>query len=259
MITGKFARAIGPAPGCLKVDADADLVILSPELEVLRTFSTAFSTRGFSTNCCLGFVLFVVKRTIATAKPAISRRSTRSAKLADIRGPFAPLFCVSKTRAVGETSRGTAITPELSTISGALPSLTSADVIDDHRTKPSRFLTMAPAFRSATGLSRRNLVTAERCWIGCRCLMAGRSLSARPIAPVRSTPRSAKPLHEPGARVSRGHRQRTRRLELTEGNCRSCVESANFGLTGNPNILIFCGSTSPARKTAALCSFGARK
>jgi N-acetylglucosamine-6-phosphate deacetylase len=40
MATENPARAIGlEAKGCLKVDADADLVVLSPELEVLRTFS----------------------------------------------------------------------------------------------------------------------------------------------------------------------------------------------------------------------------
>ena len=40
MATENPARAVGfQAKGCLKVDADADLVVLSPELEVLRTFS----------------------------------------------------------------------------------------------------------------------------------------------------------------------------------------------------------------------------
>ena len=40
MATENPAHAIGlEAKGCLKVDADADLVVLSPELEVLRTFS----------------------------------------------------------------------------------------------------------------------------------------------------------------------------------------------------------------------------
>ena len=40
MATENPARAVGlKAKGCLKVDADADLVVLSPELEVLRTFS----------------------------------------------------------------------------------------------------------------------------------------------------------------------------------------------------------------------------
>jgi N-acetylglucosamine-6-phosphate deacetylase len=40
MATENPARAIGlDAKGCLNVDADADLVVLSPELEVLRTFS----------------------------------------------------------------------------------------------------------------------------------------------------------------------------------------------------------------------------
>jgi N-acetylglucosamine-6-phosphate deacetylase len=40
MATENPARAIGlEAKGCLKMDADADLVVLSPELEVLRTFS----------------------------------------------------------------------------------------------------------------------------------------------------------------------------------------------------------------------------
>src|SRR5438094_2693874 len=40
MVTENPARAIGlEAKGNLKVDADADLVVLSPELEVLRTFS----------------------------------------------------------------------------------------------------------------------------------------------------------------------------------------------------------------------------
>ena len=40
MVTENPARAIGlDAKGSLKVDADADLVVLSPELEVLRTFS----------------------------------------------------------------------------------------------------------------------------------------------------------------------------------------------------------------------------
>ena len=40
MGTENPARAIGlESKGCLKVDADADLVVLSPELEVLRTFS----------------------------------------------------------------------------------------------------------------------------------------------------------------------------------------------------------------------------
>ncbi|HET6887667.1 MAG TPA: N-acetylglucosamine-6-phosphate deacetylase [Candidatus Udaeobacter sp.] len=40
MATENPARAVGfEAKGCLKVDADADLVVLSPELEVLRTFS----------------------------------------------------------------------------------------------------------------------------------------------------------------------------------------------------------------------------
>jgi N-acetylglucosamine-6-phosphate deacetylase len=40
MATENPARAIGlEAKGSLKVDADADLVVLSPELEVLRTFS----------------------------------------------------------------------------------------------------------------------------------------------------------------------------------------------------------------------------
>src|SRR5262245_5578408 len=40
MATENPARAIGfEAKGCLKVDADADLVVLSPELEVLRTFN----------------------------------------------------------------------------------------------------------------------------------------------------------------------------------------------------------------------------
>src|SRR5437773_1874912 len=40
MVTENPARAIGlEAKGSLKVDADADLVVLSPELEVLRTFS----------------------------------------------------------------------------------------------------------------------------------------------------------------------------------------------------------------------------
>ena len=41
MATENPARAVGfEAKGCLKVDADADLVVLSPELEVLRTFSS---------------------------------------------------------------------------------------------------------------------------------------------------------------------------------------------------------------------------
>jgi len=40
MATKNPARAVGlEAKGCLKVGADADLVVLSPELEVLRTFS----------------------------------------------------------------------------------------------------------------------------------------------------------------------------------------------------------------------------
>ncbi len=40
MVTENPARAIGlEAKGSLKVDADADLVVLSPELEMLRTFS----------------------------------------------------------------------------------------------------------------------------------------------------------------------------------------------------------------------------
>jgi len=40
MATENPARAVGfEAKGCLKVDADADLVVLSPELEVLRTIS----------------------------------------------------------------------------------------------------------------------------------------------------------------------------------------------------------------------------
>ena len=40
MATENPACAVGfEAKGCLKVDADADLVVLSPELEVLRTFS----------------------------------------------------------------------------------------------------------------------------------------------------------------------------------------------------------------------------
>jgi N-acetylglucosamine-6-phosphate deacetylase len=40
MATENPARAVGlEAKGCLKVGADADLVVLSPELEVLRTFS----------------------------------------------------------------------------------------------------------------------------------------------------------------------------------------------------------------------------
>jgi N-acetylglucosamine-6-phosphate deacetylase len=40
MATENPARAVGlEAKGCLKVDADADLVVLSPDLEVLRTFS----------------------------------------------------------------------------------------------------------------------------------------------------------------------------------------------------------------------------
>ena len=40
MVTENPARAIGlEAKGSLKVDADADLIVLSPELEVLRTFS----------------------------------------------------------------------------------------------------------------------------------------------------------------------------------------------------------------------------
>ena len=40
MATDNPARAVRiEAKGCLKVDADADLVVLSPELEVLRTFS----------------------------------------------------------------------------------------------------------------------------------------------------------------------------------------------------------------------------
>jgi N-acetylglucosamine-6-phosphate deacetylase len=40
MATENPARAVRfEAKGCLKVDADADLVVLSPELEVLRTFS----------------------------------------------------------------------------------------------------------------------------------------------------------------------------------------------------------------------------
>ena len=40
MVTENPARAIGlEAKGSLKMDADADLVVLSPELEVLRTFS----------------------------------------------------------------------------------------------------------------------------------------------------------------------------------------------------------------------------
>jgi N-acetylglucosamine-6-phosphate deacetylase len=40
MATENPAHAVGlKAKGCLKVDADADLVVLSPELEVLRTFS----------------------------------------------------------------------------------------------------------------------------------------------------------------------------------------------------------------------------
>jgi N-acetylglucosamine-6-phosphate deacetylase len=40
MVTENPARAIGlEAKGSLTVDADADLVVLSPELEVLRTFS----------------------------------------------------------------------------------------------------------------------------------------------------------------------------------------------------------------------------
>ena len=41
MATENPARAVRfEAKGCLKVDADADLVVLSPELEVLRTFSS---------------------------------------------------------------------------------------------------------------------------------------------------------------------------------------------------------------------------
>jgi N-acetylglucosamine-6-phosphate deacetylase len=40
MATENPARAVGfEAKGCLRVDADADLVVLSPQLEVLRTFS----------------------------------------------------------------------------------------------------------------------------------------------------------------------------------------------------------------------------
>ena len=40
MATENPARAVGfEAKGCLRVDTDADLVVLSPELEVLRTFS----------------------------------------------------------------------------------------------------------------------------------------------------------------------------------------------------------------------------
>jgi N-acetylglucosamine-6-phosphate deacetylase len=40
MATENPARAVGlEAKACLKVDADADLVVLSPDLEVLRTFS----------------------------------------------------------------------------------------------------------------------------------------------------------------------------------------------------------------------------
>jgi len=40
MATENPARAVGfEAKGSLKVDTDADLVVLSPELEVLRTFS----------------------------------------------------------------------------------------------------------------------------------------------------------------------------------------------------------------------------
>jgi len=40
MATGNYSRAIGlEGKGCLKVGAHADLVVLSPDLEVLRTFS----------------------------------------------------------------------------------------------------------------------------------------------------------------------------------------------------------------------------
>jgi N-acetylglucosamine-6-phosphate deacetylase len=40
MATENPARAVGlEAKGCLEVNADADMVVLSPELEVLRTFS----------------------------------------------------------------------------------------------------------------------------------------------------------------------------------------------------------------------------
>ena len=52
---------------------------------------------------------------------------------------------------------------------------------------------------------------------------------------------------------------KTRRFELVEGNGRSSAKSANFGLTGNPNILIFSAGTPPLRSTPALCSFATTK
>jgi hypothetical protein len=51
-----------------------------------------------------------------------------------------------------------------------------------------------------------------------------------------------------------------RRSDLVEGNARLAgAKSANFGLTGNPNTLIFSGATPAARNTEALCWFATIK
>jgi hypothetical protein len=90
--------------------------------------------------------------------------------------------------------------------------------------------------------------------------IASRSLSAWPIVTVRSTPSFASNPTSSGApRVAAWIMYKMRGFELLKGNCRSLVKSANFGLTGNPNILIFSGATPADRKTEALCSFATRK
>ena len=91
--------------------------------------------------------------------------------------------------------------------------------------------------------------------------IAGLRLSARPIVTVRSTPSSASRRTRSGAPwVAAWIMYKTRRSESLEGNTRfEPLKSANFGLTGNPNTLIFCGAIPTARKTEALCSFATRK
>ena len=90
--------------------------------------------------------------------------------------------------------------------------------------------------------------------------IAGRSLSARPIVTVRSTPRSTSRRTRSGApRVAAWIMYKTRRSEFLEGKPRFPATSANFGLTGNPNTLILPGTTPTAFNTDALCSLATRK
>src|SRR5207245_10557895 len=84
---------------------------------------------------------------------------------------------------------------------------------------------------------------------------------ALPSDIVRATPSLASRLTTSGARpVASLIIYKTRRSQLLEGNTRfDPANSANLGLTGNPNTLIFSGATPTARKTEALCSLATRK